>query len=391
MNMCRHHNICLWNIKRNPIITFEMTASDFKKLPPMAAKTKVYPQICCRNGLPFLIIWMRRHWSFVSGILLFFCVLAFLSSFVWEITYRGQSSYSRETLQRTVEGLSVYPGMKRSRLDCDTIEKEIRRLHPQISWVSAEEKGSVLQISIKEGKKTIQHEKNVKAYHLVSPYNGVIQSIAVNRGTAQVKKGEKVKKGQIIISGIVPVTGDGDEIVSKNAVAAKGNVEILVEEEVREEVALSYQKKVYTGKEITYYEIQTGTQIFYIRNPLKRLDNSSKYDIITTICTNQTIHPWESRFKITEFKYREYRLKNSIYNREELKKEGMRRYQHRLQELENADMELKTHSAVMTQKDENTWIVKGRISYVCSNMDTKNVSEDELVCENKSESEEDSQ
>ena len=54
-------------------------------------------------------------------------------------------------------------------------------------------------------------------------------------------------------------------------------------------------------------------------------------------------------------------------------------------------MELKTHSAVMTQKDENTWIVKGKISYVCSNMDTKNVSKDELVCENRSESEEDSQ
>lgn len=391
MNMCRHHGIHLWNIKRKEDIVFEISAADYKKLPPMAAKTNIYPKICCRHGLPFQITWMKRNWTFVTGILLFFCTLAFLSSFVWEITYRGQSSYSKETLQRTVEGLSVYTGMKRSRLDCDYIEKEIRRLHPQISWVSAEEKGSVLQISIKEGKKTIEHEKNGQSYHLISPYSGVVQSIAVNRGTALVKKGDKVKKGQILISGVVPVTGDSDEIVKKNAVAAKGNIEILVEENVAEEVSLQYQKKIYTGKEIQYYEIQTGTKRFYIRNPLKRLDNSAKYDIITTVCTNRTIHPYESRFKITQINYREYQLKNCTYSREELKKEGLKQYQHRLREIKDAGMALISHSAVMTQKDAKTWLVKGKISYVCDKMDTKTVTKEELICESMSEENEDSQ
>lgn len=391
MNMCRHHGICLWNIRRKDNILFEISAADYKKLPPMAAKAKIYPHICCRRGLPFQIIWMRRNWTFATGILLFFAALSFLSTFVWEITYRGQSSYSKETLQRTVESLSVYTGMKRSRLDCDFIEKEIRRLHPQISWVSAEEKGSVLQISVKEGKKTIEHEKSGQSYHLISPYNGTIQSIAVNRGTAMVKKGDKVKKGQILISGVVPVTGDGDEIVKKNAVAAKGNIEILVEEQMTEEIALSYQKKIYTGKEIQYYEVQIGSKRFYIRNPLKRLDNSSKYDIITSICTNRTIHPYESRLKITQIRYREYQIKNCTYSREELKKEGMRRYQRRLWEVENNGMALLTHSAVMKQKNVKTWLVTGKISYVCNEMNTKAVSEDELICESKSEPEEDSQ
>ena len=91
------------------------------------------------------------------------------------------------------------------------------------------------------------------------------------------------------------------------------------------------------------------------------------------------------------FRLRKYQLINCTYNREELKKEGMERYQHRLREVQDAGMTLMSHSAVMKQKDTKTWLVNGKISYVCDKMDTKAVTKDELVCESISEEKKDLQ
>ena len=103
--------------------------------------------------------------------------------------------------------------MKRNRLHCDVIEKSIRQKHPDISWVSAEEKGSLLVISIKEANPEAGRERAGRICHLVAEKSGIVKKIVVNRGVACVKPGQKVKKGQILISGIVPVTGDDETVV----------------------------------------------------------------------------------------------------------------------------------------------------------------------------------
>ena len=80
--------------------------------------------------------------------------------------------------------MQIHRGMKRSRLVCDDIEKNIREIYPDISWVSAEEKGSLLVISIREAEKKIEREKGGRPCHLVADYDGVVKKISVNRGIA---------------------------------------------------------------------------------------------------------------------------------------------------------------------------------------------------------------
>lgn len=150
MNMCRHHGILLWGVKREQAVEFCVCVKDFKKMKPIVYKTKLHPQIKKKKGFPFYIGRMKKNWTFFSGFLLFFFLLHFLSTFVWQIQFQGQVTYTKETLLKTVNSLQVYRGMKRRSLHCDTIEKSIRQKHPDISWVSAEEKGSLLVISIKE-------------------------------------------------------------------------------------------------------------------------------------------------------------------------------------------------------------------------------------------------
>lgn len=248
-----------------------MYAKDFVHLVPLCARTSVHPHLVKKRGLPFQIQKMWRNWTFYSGFLFFLTALMVLSSYLWEITYSGQRSFSRETLSADVEGMDVYPGMKRSRLDCDAIEKRLREIHPEISWVSAEEIGSVLKISIKEGKESVEHEKTGTPCHLTAPYDGTIQDISVSRGTAKVKRGQKVKKGDILISGLIPVTDDSDQITEYMTVAAKGDISILVRQSFSEPVETHYKKKVYTGNSVTQWVFQWQDQRISLKNPFKQI------------------------------------------------------------------------------------------------------------------------
>lgn len=354
-----------------------MYAKDFVLLVPLCARTSVHPHLVKKKGLPFQIQKMWRNWTFYSGFLFFLAALMVLSSYLWEITYSGQRSFSRETLSADVEGMDVYPGMKRSRLDCDAIEKRLREIHPEISWVSAEEIGSVLKISIKEGKESVEHEKTGTPCHLTAPYDGTIQEISVSRGTAKVKRGQKVKKGDILISGLVPVTDDSDQITEYMTVAAKGDISILVRQSFSEPVETHYKKKVYTGNTLTQWVFQWQDKRISLKNPFKRLDNSGEYDIITEICADRTIHPLPVSVYAEKKEFRKYKMVDAVYTMDELKKEGMRKYQRRLEKLAEDEMELSSHTAVMKQQDAKTWILQGEIGFICRKMASRAVTEDE--------------
>lgn len=378
MNMCRHHGIDIWHIKREDNVCFCMQQKSFKKIIPLARKTGVKPHICKKRGFPFVMRGVLKNWTFYAGFAVFFVLLSVLSSFVWEIRYNGQSSYSRETLSKTVEAMDIYTGMSRSRLDCDAIEKQIRQVHPDISWVSAEEKGSVLEISIKEGKKTIVHDAQAEAGHLVALTDGVVEQIVANRGTVAVKNGQKVKKGDILIRGIVPVTDDNSEVVENIPVAAKGKVTMLVREEAYERIPVVHNVKDYTGKEVTVYHFSFGNIRFSLKNPFKQLDNSMKYDIINSVCADRTIHPLSLCLHIQKTQYREYQWKKERYTEQGLKKKGMQLYRKMFVTSQGQQKDMTEHEAVMTKQGADEWLLHAVISYRSHEMGTRLVTEDEI-------------
>lgn len=388
MNMCRHHRINLWKIRREDAVLFSLSASDFKKIKPMVRKTGVCPHIRDKRGLPFFLWQLRTHWTFYSGFLLFMVWLSVLSSFVWEITFQGQRTYTKETLMKTVQSLNIYRGMKRSRLVCDDIEKSIREIYPDISWVSAEEKGSRLVISIKEAEKRIEREKGGRPCHLVANFDGVVKSITVNRGVAAVQKGQRVKKGQVLISGILPVTGDDDTVVEKLPVVAKGEVHLYVEQAISEEIPVQIKEKQYTGKTLTKYEYQLGGTSIYIKSPIKRFNKSYKYDIMTTIFQKTTIQPFDFALQKRVYEYREYQWGTKKRTKGEIQQEGNAIYKRHIRKVTEGGYEIRTHQAKIRHIGTNLWKLEGTIGFLCKKSTKKYIAEHEWQIEKKTEGEE---
>lgn len=387
MNMCRHHRINLWKIKREEDVIFSLSAGDFKRIRPMVKKTGVCPHIKDKRGLPFFLWQIRTNWTFYSGFLLFLIWLSILSSFVWEIKFQGQRTYTKETLLKTVNSLDVYRGMKRNRLMCDDIEKSIREIYPDISWVSAEEKGSRLVISIKEAEKEVDREKGGRPCHLVANHDGIVKSISVNRGIAAVKVGQKVKKGQVLISGILPITGDDDTVVEKVPVVAKGEVKIYVEQRISEEIPVKIQEKKYSGKKLTKYEYKMGGTSIYIKSPIKRFNKSYKYDIMTTIFEEKTIQPFDFVFQKRVYEYREYRWGIKKRTNKEIKQEGNVIYQRQMRQVKEQGNRLVSHNAKIRHTGADLWKLEGSFGFICDKCTKRYVAEKEWQVEKKTEGE----
>ncbi len=369
MNMCRHHRIVLWHIERSDKIVFSMSIKNFKHISPLAMKAGILPHILQKIGLPFIIMSIRRKASFYTGFILFLMLLHILSFFVWDISFEGQHTYTKETLTKALEDMDVHTGMRRKNLRCDDIEKNIRRIYPDISWVSAEEIGSRLVISIKEANDDkIDAREEEGAYHLVAAYDGTVKSICVNRGIAAVEVGQKVKKGQILISGIIPITNDDETVVENMTVYAKGDVCLYVKKSITEDIPVSIKEKKYTGKSITKQEIILGGRTISLKNPMKQFHKSCKYDIITTIFSKRKIQPFPYTIQRKEVQYLEYQWHTKKRTKKEIKTEGNAIYQKYMRDLKAKDCQLIDHSAKICYVDDDTWrlsVTVGFESYEC--------------------------
>lgn len=220
LNACRHRGIQLWDMC-SVHDSYEMNISirGFRRIKPIVRKTGVKTVIIERKGFPFFLYRYRKRKLFFVGAGLFFLLLYSLSSFVWSIDIRGNLTRTDETLLEFLNTKKVRNGMKLSEVDCGRIVKDIRKEYDDIIWVSASIEGTRLIIQIKENQDVIQadvkeaEEEDIQPTDIVADRDCVITSIVTRKGVAQIEEGASIKKGDILVSGQVPVNNDAGETV----------------------------------------------------------------------------------------------------------------------------------------------------------------------------------
>jgi similar to stage IV sporulation protein len=338
-----------------------MRGRDYKKLREVSRKIKSHPHIEKKTGIVFGWFYVIRHLSYFTGMLLFVCLLQFLSGFVWNIEYQGNYRYTEETLQRALDKMGVKKGLSRKKLVCERIEKQIRKQFDDISWVSAEECGSVLKVAIKEKKETSMPQEG-KTGDLRSPCEGKVTSLVVEQGQAAVKIGDHVKKNQILVYGKVSVTNDEDQVVEEKAVQAKALYIIQGSVKIRYKIACKGKRKVYTGEEKSVYSISGNGKTLNLANPLKRFDKSLKYDIMTTVCTKKKIPFSDAEVTVRKREFLAYTLKDHIYTQQEAEKLVQEEVEKKLLLLQRQQYKVRGKTWHMT-KQADDWVAEGIIQF----------------------------
>jgi similar to stage IV sporulation protein len=136
--------------------------------------------------------------------------------------------------------------------DVETIQHDLTNRISNITWVGVELRGTTFHFQVVE-KTTPKPPKPLAPQHLVANQKAVITDMFVQSGKPVVKLHQFVKKGQLLVSGIV---GSEDKPV---AVAATGEVMGKIWYQSTVEMPMKSDFQVYTGKEERKHAIEIGS------------------------------------------------------------------------------------------------------------------------------------
>lgn len=211
INLCKAENIPLWNIKNsNGEITAQISVSGYKLLRDIAKKSGMKIHIIKKCGLRFWLAKNKVRSGLAVGVTAFILILITLSQFAWRIEVVGNLEIEDTEILSAFEGYGVKTGAKISDLDLKTITEKVLKDIPELSWAKVNKKGSMLCIEIREKRKIPEFYDASVPTNVVASEDGLVLACDVLRGTEEIKVGSAVRRGDLLISGIV-VHRDGSE------------------------------------------------------------------------------------------------------------------------------------------------------------------------------------
>lgn len=240
VNELSRQGIDVWDVKPLPggQMDMKVSLSDFFRLRPPLKRTGCRMSIRGRSGLPFVLarVWKRK--GFIAGFALFVAAIFCLSSLVWDVEVKGNEEIAAHDVLQAAKQEGIYPFQWIFRLpDQDKLSAELTRKLSGTSWVGVTRTGTRITIQVVEATKP-KDQKLVSPSHLVSKHDAVITHIYAEKGQPEVGKNDRVKKGQVLVSGFQ----GGKPIVSE------ANIRGIVWHEYNIQVPQVYRQKVYTGE-----------------------------------------------------------------------------------------------------------------------------------------------
>lgn len=204
LNLAARGNIHIWNAKREEDEFIGCTLiSDYKKFRPIVRKTHVQVRVSERYGLPFAIRKYHKRFGVMVGIGCFILVMLISGQFVWDITVSGNKEIPAEEVLDLMEDNGLHLGSFKKSLDVESLAESICVNFDEASWAAVNLIGTVAHIEIKERVKPPEMIEDKKPCNIVASKSGQIIHMDVQEGQKMTTIGSGVKKGDLIVSGII--------------------------------------------------------------------------------------------------------------------------------------------------------------------------------------------
>ncbi|MGB9791647.1 MAG: sporulation protein YqfD [Thermacetogeniaceae bacterium] len=224
INLALTRGVVLWDLvwlDRETLLV-KVYAQSFRPLRHIARRANCRIRIRVKRGLPFYLHRLRRRRMLVAGGIIFCIAVYALCSFVWTVDVVGARRISPEAVRRIAAEAGLRPGVLKCQVDGNNVAEHLMQRIPDAAFVEVDVKGrSVIRI----GERMVP-KSDANPCHIIAKKDGVIESLLVLMGSPQVKEGDVVKKGDVLISGIItPPSGAKSQV---RYVAAKGIVRARV-------------------------------------------------------------------------------------------------------------------------------------------------------------------
>ena len=201
LNQLAANRVTFWDIRRQDKKLFlKILLKDYKKLHKIKGKNRITTRVVSRHGLPFTFRKYRLRVGFAAGFLLYFAILFYMQSFVWNINIVGNERISSDEIISVCRELGLKEGTPLRTVNSEALRTRLALKLPDIAWASVNIEGATATVNISESLPTEKSDKS--PCNLVAARDGIIERLEVAEGTVVCKVGQTVKAGDLLVSGI---------------------------------------------------------------------------------------------------------------------------------------------------------------------------------------------
>ncbi len=266
---------------QNWVVT--LNARDFKAAASLWESCAVVYKASELQGFPRLTRFLLGRPGFIAGALIFSLALFYSPRIIWDEQVSGNSNLTEEQVIAVLDEFGLGIGSYLPSINFDRLHADILASSEDISWISVNMRGSVAKVEIREARHgpTSSHPEGVYA-NLISAEDAQIYSVEVTSGKSAVKKGAVVKKGDLLITGVVPVRPD-----KVRYEYASGEALAYVTRSISVEIPFECEEKVYTGKSKTENSIKIFKKLINLS-----LKGGIEYTIYDKIESSNQLSLW---------------------------------------------------------------------------------------------------
>lgn len=221
---------------------------------PDAHKAKCRLRIVHKKGLPFITYRYKKRKLFIIGVGAFIALIWVLSSFIWLVEVEGNQRISSLDIVQTLEKNGYCSGKLKVAMNPRSAEAILLKQYPDMIWVGVDYEGTRMVIRIAESVLPPKmNELSLPSNSLVAKRDALVTYIAVEKGKPIVKVGDIVKKGDMLVSGKMPL---GEEDESLYYAAAKATVRGKTVYSVMQTLSKKQVKKAYRDEVSKQYRFK---------------------------------------------------------------------------------------------------------------------------------------
>ena len=251
LNLCSARGIEFWDVRwiDDTALSFCVARGDLRALRRAAEGCGAEVSIERTAGTPFFFARLRRRHALFAGGILCAALLLVNSLFIWDFEVTGNETVPTETILHALREHGVHRGTFiysfRSQDICNRVLPELKDL----CWVAVNVRGCKAYVQVRERVRAPERVNESEPTNVIAAKPGLITKVRALDGEKRVLPGTSVQQGQLLIAGVVDTGGTEKPSVMTRFLAGKGEVWARTWYDLTVRVPLTYEKKVYTGKE----------------------------------------------------------------------------------------------------------------------------------------------
>ena len=260
LNVCAARGIFLREPK--PLgaqeLAFAIERREWRRLKAACAALGAQAHVERVAGAPFALGRLRRRHALIAGAAVCAALLVLGSCFIWDLQVEGNDTVPREKILRVLAACGVKRGAFaygfRQRELCN---RALPRL-PELAWLTVNTRGCRATVIVRERVPKPEIVNESVPTNVVAARDALVTDVRALDGEAKVLPGTTVRKGQLLISGVVETDGVSSPVVGTRFLAGKGEVWGRTWYELSTKIPLFYDAKLPADGEKHAYAILWG-------------------------------------------------------------------------------------------------------------------------------------